>query len=422
MRFFVGDDNGQLKSVRCTRQKEDWKVEISLLDDGGTQGKIRAVQRLSATRDKVVVGRGDGSTTLYKVEEDANSARVVQRWQETRSKSGEKYVGLDVTSNNRIVSCTDTGHLRLTDVAEDRTVCSQTTTLPTRLCDWILSDDSGSFAYGGEEVEVSLWDLSRAFNTSRRLLPNIAMGKRRRKENKSALIDGEIWRAKNVNNDFLNLRQPVHNTSLAYIHPSSGETGSSHHILAGTRIGSLRRYDTRAARKPVADWNDIGKVGGIQKVQCGNFEYEAFIADYGSNLVALDLRTGRILYAYNGLAGAICSLTPTMPSLSPPLLASTSLDRFFRLHSTCSSVPDNGKANKKGEVLTKVWMKSIATCVVWDRCAFDNSIKEGALGYQDEDDQDLWATMQNVDDDDDNSNGSAVEDEDREENKRRKTQ
>lgn len=75
---------------------------------------------------------------------------------------------------------------------------SQITSIPTRLSDWILSEDTKSFAYGGNEVEVSLWDTSRAFDPSRRLLPDPATGTKRRKRQISELFDGEVWRAKNV--------------------------------------------------------------------------------------------------------------------------------------------------------------------------------------------------------------------------------
>jgi hypothetical protein len=54
MRFFLGDDNGQLKSVQCTKSAEtDWKVDVSLLDDGGRQGKAKSIQQLAVQGDKV---------------------------------------------------------------------------------------------------------------------------------------------------------------------------------------------------------------------------------------------------------------------------------------------------------------------------------------------------------------------------------
>jgi hypothetical protein len=72
-------------------------------------------------------------------------------------------------------------------------------------------------------------------------------------------------RLRQVANDSLSLRQPVHNTCLTYI------SATSQHLLAGTQRGVVRRYDTRVARKPVAEWKQIvptsgnSGIGGIEK-------------------------------------------------------------------------------------------------------------------------------------------------------------
>lgn len=64
MRFFLGDDNGQLKSVRCTKLPEtDWKVDVSLLDDCGGQGKAKRIQQLAVQDDKVYLHFHIASTT-----------------------------------------------------------------------------------------------------------------------------------------------------------------------------------------------------------------------------------------------------------------------------------------------------------------------------------------------------------------------
>ena len=76
-----------------------------------------------------------------------------------------------------------------------------------------------------------------------------------------------LYGASQVPNDGLSLRQPVHNTSLTYLHASG--SASQHHLLAGTDYAHVRRYDTRAARRPVADWKGIGKEGGIRTVEKG---------------------------------------------------------------------------------------------------------------------------------------------------------
>ena len=131
--------------------------------------------------------------------------------------------------------------------------------------DWRLGPDQETFAYGGDEVEVSIWNTERAFES---LPDNSAIStnskKRKRAEN---LFPGEVWRAKNVANDYLGLRQPVHNTCLTYL--SSSSSSNQPQILAGTRFGDLRRYDTRSGRRPVSDFKGVGKAGGVKSVEHG---------------------------------------------------------------------------------------------------------------------------------------------------------
>lgn len=99
---------------------------------------------------------------------------------------------LSILSSRGIYSCTSNGALRLTSPTT-----SQTASLPTRLCDWHLSSDQESFAYGGEEVELSVWNTEQAFvYRTPQADPDVSGKKRKRGD---ALFPGEIWRAKNVN-------------------------------------------------------------------------------------------------------------------------------------------------------------------------------------------------------------------------------
>ena len=70
-------------------------------------------------------------------------------------------------------------------------------------------------------------------------------------------------------NDNLNLRQPVRNTALSYVREASSGTNQ---LLVGTQFGDVRRYDTRAARRPVSNWKGIGKVGAIASIEAGSSE------------------------------------------------------------------------------------------------------------------------------------------------------
>lgn len=140
---------------------------------------------------------------------------------------------------------------------------------------------------------------------------------------------------------------------------------------------------------------------------------ETFIGDQGGNLFSLDLRTGRVVYAYKGnfsallydlisiyvvslgFAGAVTSIAP-----SPSLMASTALDRFSRIHSTFAPPPEAGQQQeKKGEILDKIFMTNTPTVVVWDQ---DVTLPApDTTGPED----DIWDNMVNVDDESDDELG-----------------
>ncbi|KAG6911489.1 hypothetical protein DXG01_014563 [Tephrocybe rancida] len=233
-----------------------------------------------------------------------------------------------------------------------------------------MSSHQHTFAYGGDEVDVSVWDTERAF-----ALPSESEGGKRKRD---TLFPGELWRAKNVHNDNLGLRQPLRITSLTYLTQSL----QSHHLAAGTELGDVRRYDTRAARRPVSDWK-VAKVGGIRTIEKGMADHEVFASDSGSNLYSLDLRNGKISYGYQGISGAITSSAP-----SPSFLASAAFDRFVRIHSTFSPPRETGQQQEqKGKILDKIFMKSTPTVIIWDRAVR----QETAITTPEVDD--VWETM-----------------------------
>ncbi len=69
-----------------------------------------------------------------------------------------------------------------------------------RLCEWRLAHDKSTFSYGGDEVELSVWDLETAFSPKQQEPPRSqpeSPGSKKRKRG-SELLPGELWRAKNV--------------------------------------------------------------------------------------------------------------------------------------------------------------------------------------------------------------------------------
>lgn len=95
-----------------------------------------------------------------------------------------------------VYSCTSNGALRLTKVGQHGSEpASFLATLPMRLCEWRLSEGARVFAYGGNEVELSVWDTEKAFALKQADSPTAAESKKRKRDQ---YLPGELWRAKNV--------------------------------------------------------------------------------------------------------------------------------------------------------------------------------------------------------------------------------
>ncbi|KAJ7740661.1 hypothetical protein DFH07DRAFT_943671 [Mycena maculata] len=378
-RFLTGDELGNIKSLRVNIESlgvtPAVSSELTLLKSSGSSV---AALSIASTSKSVAAAYADGSLEAFSLQ--GNELQSIHRWKETRLKSEQTFVGLQATDKG-VYSCTSNGALRfvLTSSDDKQPILGS---LPTRLCAWRLASDQASFAYGGEEVELSVWDTEKALAQDRTPSSDSSGTKRKR----DSLFPGEIWRAKNVPNDGLGLRQPVRITALAYL-PTS--TPTRNHLLTGTQFGDVRRYDTRT-RRPVSDWKGIGKMGGVKVIEKGISEHEAFVSDHGCNLFSLDLRNGRVIYSYKGLAGAVTSVAP-----SPSLLVSSALDRYCRIHTSFPPPPEIGQSqDNKGQVVEKLFMTSVPTVVVWDG-------DESTAPEAETEDDDVWNDMEDVEDDTD---------------------
>ncbi|KAH7930829.1 hypothetical protein BV22DRAFT_1190936 [Leucogyrophana mollusca] len=394
-RFLTGDELGNIKSVRYSpAEANETRVQLKTLHDGSTGKKKKSTSKLAFAADgdaKLLVGGySDGSISIYTLKED-DQLDLLRSWKETRMKAEATYVGLSAC-HRTIYSCMSNGALRETTLGEDNAAPSHRLgALPTRLCDWRLSHNRETFAYAGDEVELSLWSTEKAFVSQPGESSIDAAGKKRKRGDQ--LLPGEIWRAKNVPNDSLGLRQPVHNTCLTYLYPSPQDTAQ--HLLAGTRLGDVRRYDTRAGKRPIADWRGIGKEGGVRAVEKGFREHELFVSDQASHMFALDLRNGGIAYGYKGISGTVTALASTTTHV-----ASVSLDRYTRIHSTFP-LPDQlgQQQEQKGTVLEKVFMTSVPTVIVWDEDTQATPMTTDDA--EDEGGEDVWDGMKNVGESDD---------------------
>jgi ribosome biogenesis protein NSA1 len=159
----------------------------------------------------VTAGFADGSVVAFK-SGDTGSLSKVREWRETRLREGHRFLGLAASAKldfiscllallttvhalRGIFSCTSNGALRYVSPEEGDNV--KLASVPTRLEDWQMAANREFFAYGGNEVDLSVWDTERAFSSPEEVDKQSAAPRKRKRDE---LLPGEIWRAKNVCN------------------------------------------------------------------------------------------------------------------------------------------------------------------------------------------------------------------------------
>lgn len=91
-----------------------------------------------------------------------------------------------------------------------------------------------------------------------------------------------------------------------------------------------------------------------------------------------------------GISGAVTSISPS----STIQMVSTSLDRYFRIH-TIVPPPSRSGSNveRKGEVVEKTYLTSVPTVTVWDQV----ELSKTTIGDNTSEHDDLWDQMEHVD-------------------------
>ncbi|EAU88584.2 hypothetical protein CC1G_04290 [Coprinopsis cinerea okayama7 len=402
-RFLVGDDLGSLKIFKYSNEAgpSGSKVEVKSVyrSEASFRGEARiGVQGLATlnTGDGVLAATAfsDGNLQLSRLQDD-DTLETVCSWTEPKLKAN-RFVGVALT-DRAVFSCTGNGALRRAAYSHLSTEAPVQTTrgLPMRLCDWKLSPNGEHFAYGGEEVALSVWDTEKAFQETSPQPESLNASSKKRKRN-DVLFPGETWRAKNLSNDSLSLRQPIRITALDFIQKPNTS------LAVGNQAGDVQRYDTRSGRRPVAEWKSIGKSGGIRTLASGVNENELFVSDNGTNLYSVDLRTGKILYGYHGIAASVSCISTS----SGPLL-SGALDQYVRVHSVTPPPKDvKQRLDNRGITLERHFFQSTPTVITWDKRPW-SSTSSGVEQVEEEDDDDpdhdIWDDLETAQDEDEDA-------------------
>jgi ribosome biogenesis protein NSA1 len=201
-----------------------------------------------------------------------------------------------------IITCTNTGALTVQNI-QDR---SKTSTLSVGedICRMrVHPREHHVVATAGKEQELTIWDLSVLLKGPE--TPKKGKGKKDAKapvekkaphKSKEILSSGQIFKAKNVKNDHLDLRVPVWNTDLQFLNQFDITR-----IAVGTRHHQIRVYDTKGARRPAVD----AEVGTMPVVALANGKdaSEVVFSDTVTNVYSVDTLTGAILGQYKGNRG-----------------------------------------------------------------------------------------------------------------------
>ncbi|XP_039113627.1 WD repeat-containing protein 74 isoform X3 [Hyaena hyaena] len=207
-------------------------------------------------------------------------------------------------------------------------------------------------ATGGKENALKVWDLQGS--------------------------EEPLFRAKNVRNDWLDLRVPIWDQDIQFL-PGSQK------LVTCTGYRQVRVYDPASPqRRPVleATYGEY-PLTAMTLTPEGN---SVIVGNTHGQLAEIDLRQGRLLGCLKGLAGSVRGL---QCHPSKPLLASCGLDRVLRVHRI---------RNPRG-LEHKVYLKSQLNCLLLSgRDNWEDEPQEPQEAKQvspeDTETDELWASLE----------------------------
>ncbi|CCE65897.1 hypothetical protein TPHA_0N01160 [Tetrapisispora phaffii CBS 4417] len=272
-------DNGSLKEIVCN-QNTDTSVQTGLqplhVEMHLAQGLGSYVEKMCLVSPKIILlARANGAIELvqietvakYNDEDKKNSSLPLPEFEVSSFEVVDKLDGF--TDNSRIEHlfknskkrtrvndgfvtlspmphsvdtffvATKSGLIHVIKVDEKTNKLSKVSSLEVKaplefaqLYDLDINSDRIVFGYGGEENIVKLVELEKDFSSLK-----------------------EIWEAKNVKNDRLDMRVPVWPVGLKFLLPYNGKdkdsTKLNYQFIIITRYSHLGKYRTQHGRKPM---------------------------------------------------------------------------------------------------------------------------------------------------------------------------
>ncbi|XP_053133664.1 WD repeat-containing protein 74 [Hemicordylus capensis] len=341
---WVGSETGLLKGINLQKkQATNYKSGSVALS---RHEAVTAMCWGDPYESEIFVGCLDGSVRLFSTEKG--------KFTETRECLGGEgpFCGLAVLESS-LITCVESGLLKVWRDASSENVEVQ---VGPGVCRMRQNPVQGHcVATGGKENCLKVWDLQQP--------------------------QEPIFRAKNVRNDWLDLRVPIWDRDMQFL-PGSEK------IVTCTGHHQVRLYDPSSPqRRPVLE-----TTFGEHPLTVLSLTPNANAVVVGSSrgdVAVIDLRQGRLVKRLKGFAGSVRAIQ-CHPVL--PLVASCGLDRFLRVHNL-----------QQKRLEHKVYLKSRLNCLLlmsrenWEEEDLNPSAGlQDDVKQEDEEDNEIWDSMEVV--------------------------
>ncbi|KAM4846466.1 WD repeat-containing protein 74 [Thomomys bottae] len=341
---WVGTETGILKGVNLQRKQA---ANFTATGQPRREEAVSALCWGAGGEAQILVGCADATVKRFDI---ADGVFQGQR----HCPGGEgTFRGLAQADGN-LITCVDSGILRVWSGNEIEASSDPLLELRVGPEVYRMRQDPARpnmVATGGKENALKVWDLQGS--------------------------EEPVFKAKNVRNDWLNLRVPIWERDIQFL-PGSQK------LVTCTGYHQIRIYDPASPqRRPVLE-TTYGEypLTAMTLTPEGN---SVIVGNTHGQLAEIDFRQGRLLGCLKGLAGSVRSL---QCHPSKPLLASCGLDRVLRIHRI---------RNPRG-LEHKVYLKSPLNCLLlsgrdnWEDEPQEQEPNKEPL--EDTETDELWASLE----------------------------
>ncbi|KAM3616322.1 uncharacterized protein V6R79_016046 [Siganus canaliculatus] len=359
---WLGSETGILKGVSLSRKQAFNFCNTSHLS---RDQEVRALCWGDPAESELLLGSADGTVRTFSTEKGV--------FTDSRScgdpATDGGFTGLATLGDASLVTCVECGTLRVWREGGSEPVTQLDA--GKNVSRMRQSPVNGQrVATGGKENGLKVWDLERP--------------------------DKPLFTAKNLRDDWLDLRRPHWVRDVAFI-PDSDKlvTCTGYHQVHVFDPSSPQRRPVLEAEYGEHPLTALSLVAGGNTVVVGNTH---------GQMAMLDLRKGLVRGCLKGLTGGVRAL---QCHASQPVVASCGLDRFLRIHSL-----------DERKLLHKVYLKSRLNCLLLASRHLEGGAGEAGQEAGEEvkeEEDEVWDAMERVEDAPKRKTPAAEEEEEEEE-------